>query len=63
MLLSTMAELKLEKAQLREKVVADEGKGWGGKCPVTYELTSVCSGCGKWSSIVGLKKHQNTIQD
>ena len=40
------------------------GRGWKKKkkCPDAYELTNVCFGCWEWSSIVGLKKHQNTIQ-
>lgn len=37
-------------------------RGRGEKCPDAYELTNVCFGCWEWSSIVGLKKHQNTIQ-
>lgn len=44
----------------------ESGRGWEGeggkKCPDAYELTNVCFGCWEWSSIVGLKKHQNTIQ-
>lgn len=59
MLLSAVVELKLGKAQLREKVATDERRG---ECPDAYELTNVCFGCWEWSSIVGLKKHQNTIQ-
>lgn len=39
-----------------------EERGKKKKCPDAYELTNVCFGCWEWSSIVGLKKHQNTIQ-
>lgn len=37
-------------------------RGRGKERPDAYELTNVCFGCWEWSSIVGLKKHQNTIQ-
>lgn len=61
--LSAAVELKLGKARLREKVAAGwEGQGGKKKCPDAYELTNVCFGCREWSSIVGLRKHQNTIQ-
>jgi len=45
MLLSAVVELKLGKAQLREKVAADERERGEKKCPDAYELTNVCFGC------------------